>query len=144
MNLVFFSILDAIKSYFGENPLPSILEEEFDSNFIIQGIINLQKAIEGLSGQDSIAAAHVVLLAAGVTIFLGVAGEAFFKKGDYYQAEQYFQDAIDLTAELAGIKGTPTLVQMKRSNVSLLDLLLQQVQMMLRGANGQVLMYRFK
>jgi len=81
MNLVFFSILDTIKSYFEENPLPSIIsEEELDSNFIIQGMLNLQKAIEGLSGQDSIAAAHVVLLAAGVTIFLGVAGEAFFKK----------------------------------------------------------------
>ena len=26
-----------------------------------------------------------------------LAGEAFFKKGDYYQAEQYFQDAIDLS-----------------------------------------------
>ena len=80
MNLIFFSILDMIKSYFQENPLPSIPKEELDSNFIIQGIINLQKTIEGLSGQDSIAAAHVVLLAAGVTIFLGVAGEAFFKK----------------------------------------------------------------
>ena len=33
-----------------------------------------------MSGQDNIAAAHVVLLAAGVTIFLGVAGEAFFKR----------------------------------------------------------------
>jgi potassium/hydrogen antiporter len=80
MNLVFFSILDTIKSYFQENLIPSIPKEELDSNFIIQGIINLQKTIEGLSGQDSIAAAHVVLLAAGVTIFLGVAGEAFFKK----------------------------------------------------------------
>lgn len=80
MNLVFFSLLDMFKSYFQENPLPSIPKEELDSNFIIQGIINLQKTIEGLSGQDSIAAAHVVLLAAGVTIFLGVAGEAFFKK----------------------------------------------------------------
>ena len=80
MNFVFFSILDMVKSYFENNPLPTISQEQIDSNFIIQGIINLQKAIEELSGEQSIAAAHVVLLAAGVTIFLGVAGEAFFKR----------------------------------------------------------------
>lgn len=80
MNLVFFSILDMVKSYFEDNPLPAIQAEQFDSNFVIQGLINLQKAIEELSGEESIAAAHVVLLAAGVTIFLGVAGEAFFKR----------------------------------------------------------------
>ena len=40
----------------------------------------MEKSIVALSGEDSIAAAHVVLLAAGVTIFLGVAGESFFKK----------------------------------------------------------------
>jgi len=80
MNFVFFSVLDMAKSYFENNPLPSISQEQIDSNFIIQGIINLQKAIEELSGEQSIAAAHVVLLAAGVTIFLGVAGEAFFKR----------------------------------------------------------------
>ena len=44
-----------------------------------QGFINLQEVIGGFAGQESIAAAHVVLLAAGVTIFLGVAGESFFK-----------------------------------------------------------------
>jgi len=80
MNFVFFSVLDMAKSYFENNPLPSISQEQIDSNFIIQGIINLQKTIEELSGEQSIAAAHVVLLAAGVTIFLGVAGEAFFKR----------------------------------------------------------------
>ena len=80
MNLIFFSVLDMVKSYFQENPLPGIPKEQFDSNFLIQGLSNLQEVIEGLSGQDNIAAAHVVLLAAGVTIFLGVAGEAFFKR----------------------------------------------------------------
>ena len=80
MKLIFFSILDMIKSYFEEFPLPEIPTEQLDSNFIIQGLADLQKSIEALSGQESIAAAHVVLLAAGVTIFLGVAGEAFFKK----------------------------------------------------------------
>lgn len=79
MNFVFFSILDSIKKYLEENPLPSF-SDQFDSNIIIQGIINIQKTIESLSGDTSIAAAHVVLLAAGVTIFLGVAGEAFFKR----------------------------------------------------------------
>ncbi len=80
MKLIFFSILDMIKSYFEEVPLPEIPTEQLDSNFIIQGLADLQKSIEALSGQESIAAAHVVLLAAGVTIFLGVAGEAFFKR----------------------------------------------------------------
>ena len=80
MNLIFFSILDMVNSYFEEHPLPQIPSEQLDSNFFIQGLINLQEAIGGFAGQDSIASAHVVLLAAGVTIFLGVAGEAFFKK----------------------------------------------------------------
>jgi potassium/hydrogen antiporter len=79
MNLIFFSILDMVKSYFQEIPLPEV-PNQFDSNFIIQGLTRLQEAIEGFAGQDNIAAAHVVLLAAGVTIFLGVAGEAFFKR----------------------------------------------------------------
>lgn len=80
MNLIFFSILDMVNSYFEEHPLPQIPTEQLDSNFFIQGLSNLQEAIGGFAGQDSIASAHVVLLAAGVTIFLGVAGEAFFKK----------------------------------------------------------------
>ena len=80
MKLVFFSIIDMLKTYFEENPLPVVTSEQFDSNFIVEGLVKLQKSIVDLSGEDSIAAAHVVLLAAGVTIFLGVAGESFFKK----------------------------------------------------------------
>ena len=80
MNLIFLSILDMVNSYFEEHPLPQIPAEQLDSNFFIRGLTNLQEAIGGFAGQDSIASAHVVLLAAGVTIFLGVAGEAFFKK----------------------------------------------------------------
>ena len=80
MNLIFLSILDMVNSYFEEHPLPQIPSEQLDSNFFIQGLTNLHEAIGGFAGQDSIASAHVVLLAAGVTIFLGVAGEAFFKK----------------------------------------------------------------
>lgn len=80
MKLVFFSIIDMLKTYFEENPLPVVTSGQFDSNFIVEGLVKLQKSIVDLSGEDSIAAAHVVLLAAGVTIFLGVAGESFFKK----------------------------------------------------------------
>jgi len=80
MNLIFFSILDMVNSYFEEHPLPQIPQEQLDSNFFIQGLSKLQEVIGGFAGQDSIASAHVVLLAAGVTIFLGVAGEAFFKR----------------------------------------------------------------
>jgi len=80
MNPIFFSILDMVNSYFEEHPLPQIPAEKIESNFFIQGLNNLQEVIGGFAGQDSIAAAHVVLLAAGVTIFLGVAGESFFKR----------------------------------------------------------------
>ncbi len=80
MNPIFFSILDMVNSYFEEHPLPQIPAEQLDSNFFIQGLSKLQEVIGGFAGQDSIASAHVVLLADGVTIFLGVAGEAFFKK----------------------------------------------------------------
>ena len=80
MKFVFFSILDMLKTYFEENPLPVVTSEQFDTNLIVEGLVKLQKSIVDLSGEDSIAAAHVVLLAAGVTIFLGVAGESFFKR----------------------------------------------------------------
>ncbi|MDH3793964.1 MAG: cation:proton antiporter [Nitrosopumilus sp.] len=53
----------------------------FDTSMIFDKIIELQNSIGSLSIQDGpIASAHVILLAAGVVIFLGVAGEAFFKK----------------------------------------------------------------
>ena len=53
----------------------------FDASIILDKIAGLQNSIGTLSIQDGlIAPAHVVLLAAGVVIFLGVAGEAFFKK----------------------------------------------------------------
>ena len=53
----------------------------FDASIILDKIAGLQNSIGTLSIQDGlIAPAHVVLLAAGVVIFLGVAGEAFFKR----------------------------------------------------------------
>ena len=45
-----------VNSYFEEHPLPQIPTEELESNFWIQGLINLQEAIGGFAGQDSIAA----------------------------------------------------------------------------------------
>ena len=80
MDQIFFSILDVVNSYFKDEVIPKLSEDEVVFNFFIQALNNLQEAIGGIAGQDSIAAAHVVLLAAGVTIFLGVAGEAFFKR----------------------------------------------------------------
>ncbi len=88
MDLVFFSLLDMIKTYFNknfpelENGFEANLQGlQFESNFLIEGLNNLQRTIESFTGTDvAIASAPVVLLAAGVTIFLGVAGEAFFKR----------------------------------------------------------------
>ncbi len=68
-----------IRDFFKTN-FPNF-ENEIDSNFLLEGWINFQKSIEEFSGTDAaIASAPVVLLAAGVTIFLGVAGESFFKR----------------------------------------------------------------
>ena len=79
MILIFFTIIDMIRDFFKTN-FPNF-ENEIDSNFLLEGWINFQKSIEGFSGTDAaIASAPVVLLAAGVTIFLGVAGESFFKR----------------------------------------------------------------
>ncbi len=77
MNHIIFSILSLIR---GQN-IDSLQIPEFDSSWITNKIIELQNSAQTLSIQDEpIAAAPVVLLAAGVVVFLGVAGEAFFKK----------------------------------------------------------------
>ncbi len=79
MNLIFFSLADLFESYFNDN-FPG-LQKNFESNFLIEGWIDFQQSIESLSGADgAIASAPIILLAAGITIFLGVAGEAFFKR----------------------------------------------------------------
>ena len=54
--------------------------DSIDINFILVEINELQSFISTLSQEGPIASAHVLLLAAGVVIFSGVAGEAFFKK----------------------------------------------------------------
>lgn len=75
-NLIFLSILDYVKSFVNEN----YTELNFDfeiSNYLPQ----IEDFLSKISiTEQGIASAPVILLAAGVTIFLGVAGEAFFKK----------------------------------------------------------------
>lgn len=76
MNLIVLSILNLFGGQTGEISLSN-----FDTTMIFDKITELQNSIGTLSVQDGpIASAHVILLAAGVVIFLGVAGEAFFKK----------------------------------------------------------------
>ena len=77
MDPIILSILNLIRDKI-EDIIPL---SNFDSNLILDKILVLQNSINGLSIQDGpIASAHVILLAAGIVIFLGVAGEAFFKK----------------------------------------------------------------
>jgi len=77
MNPIILSVLQLFGGQI-ENFIPL---SNFDSISILDKITELQNSIDTLSIQDGpIASAHVILLAAGVVIFLGVAGEAFFKK----------------------------------------------------------------
>ncbi len=77
MNPIILSVLNLIRGQVGDLfQLP-----DFDTSLIVDKIVEIQSSIATLSLQDApIASAHVILLAAGVVIFLGVAGEAFFKK----------------------------------------------------------------
>lgn len=76
MNPVFFGILEFIKGQLGDLAFLDAL----DTSFILEKINEFQDFMGTLSQDSPIASAHVILLAAGVVIFLGVAGEAFFKK----------------------------------------------------------------
>ena len=77
MNGIILSILNLIRGQIDD----IIPLSNFDSSLILDKIGELQNSIGTLSSHDGpIAAAPVILLAAGVVIFLGVAGEAFFKK----------------------------------------------------------------
>jgi cell volume regulation protein A len=77
MNPIILSILNLIRGQSGE-VLPF---SDFDPSLILDKITELQNSIGTISSGDGVlASAHVILLAAGVVIFLGVAGEAFFKK----------------------------------------------------------------
>ena len=76
MNTITLTILNLITSQIEDFSLPKI-----DLSMILNKLTEIQNSISGLSVQDGvIASADVILLAAGVVIFLGVAGEAFFKK----------------------------------------------------------------
>ena len=76
MNSITLSILNLITSQIGDISL-----SEIDLTLILNKFTELQNFIAGLTTQEGvIASADVILLAAGVVIFLGVAGEAFFKK----------------------------------------------------------------
>ncbi|MFQ6025363.1 MAG: cation:proton antiporter [Nitrosopumilaceae archaeon] len=80
MGSVSLTILDTIRSFFGDF-LNTDIEFDLNLDFLHEGFAQLQEAIPQLTiGSESIASAQVILLAAGITIFLGVAGEAFFKK----------------------------------------------------------------
>ena len=75
------NVRDILGKYFEENPIPESNSEQFGSNFLLEGITNLQSIIADLTFGDSlIASAPVLLLAASVVIILGVLGEAFFKR----------------------------------------------------------------
>jgi cell volume regulation protein A len=76
MNPIFFGIFELIRGQVDD----VFSLEVFDSSFLIEKIIEFQNFVGTLSQEGPIASAHVILLAAGVVIFLGVAGEAFFKK----------------------------------------------------------------
>jgi len=75
------SVLFAVLSFFRGQIQDITMFENIDTSLILEKISEIQESIGTLSIQDGpIASAHVVLLAAGVVVFLGVAGEAFFKK----------------------------------------------------------------
>ncbi|NQV40530.1 MAG: cation:proton antiporter [Nitrosopumilus sp.] len=77
MNLIILSILNLFRGQLGD----TFSLSNFDTSIIFDKITELHNSIATLFIQDGpIAEAHVILLAAGVVIFLGVAGEAFFKK----------------------------------------------------------------
>jgi len=79
LNVIVLNLLDTIKSLVNGNSIE--FPQESSMSFLFDNLEKLQRTISDLSiGHGPIAEAHVVLLAAGVTIFLGVIGEAFFKK----------------------------------------------------------------
>jgi cell volume regulation protein A len=70
--------IDLVRSFFQHNPV----DTGVNSDFLSQGLANLQSVIAEISGGGGslIASAPILLLAASVVIILGVLGEAFFKK----------------------------------------------------------------
>ena len=76
MNTITLAILNLITSQIEDFSISDI-----DLTLILNKLVEIQNSISSLSIQNEpIATAPIILLAAGVVIFLGVAGEAFFKK----------------------------------------------------------------
>lgn len=76
MNPILLSILNLLQGQTTQIPIGN-----FDTDLIFEKVAELSNSIGSLTTPDGlIAPAHVILLAAGIVIFLGVAGEAFFKK----------------------------------------------------------------
>ncbi len=76
MNPVFFGMLELIRGQLGD----VFSLDGINASVILEKFNEFQDFVGTLSQEGPIASAHVILLAAGVVIFLGVAGEAFFKK----------------------------------------------------------------
>ena len=75
------SVTLMILSFFRGQIQDIAIFENINTDLILEKFSQAQEFIGTLSVQgEPIAGAHVVLLAAGVVVFLGVAGEAFFKK----------------------------------------------------------------
>ena len=75
--LALLTVLDVFREYFSPDKW---LAGGTGGNSVLEGVAGLRDALVNISGGAPIAEAHVILLAAGVVIFLGVAGEAFFRK----------------------------------------------------------------
>ena len=73
---------EIVSPFFEHNPIEAVDSGQISSDFLSQGIANVQNVVAGFSGGTGslIASAPILLLAAGVVIILGVFGEAFFKK----------------------------------------------------------------
>ncbi|HUU47322.1 MAG TPA: cation:proton antiporter [Nitrosopumilaceae archaeon] len=76
MNPIFFGIIELVRGQVGD--IFSL--NDLDTGIILEKFNEFQNFVGTLSQEGPIASAHVLLLAAGVVIFSGVAGEAFFKK----------------------------------------------------------------
>ena len=75
------SVMLMVLSFFRGQIQDIAIFENINTDLILEKFSQAQEFIGTLSVQgEPIAGAHVVLLAAGVVVFLGVAGEAFFKK----------------------------------------------------------------
>ena len=73
---------EIVSSFFEHNPIEAVDSGQISSDFLSQGIANVQNVVAEFSGGTGslIASAPILLLAASVVIILGVLGEAFFKK----------------------------------------------------------------